>query len=146
MNEETWTTCWPCDKIQDGGRIFTRPEGSRGKVSALPLIFLILVILNMQASIACVLGQVTCQSNTRDYCTIRFVAASGIGRYQNRLEVNVFLAFLFLCFAPATYFIQTHRCCESGDRKAESTRKIVVKVGDSAEIANTFAALCTERK
>ena len=48
----------------------------------------------MQASIACVLGLVTRQSNMhiwRDCC----VAASGVGRYQNRLEVDFFWHFSF---------------------------------------------------
>ena len=34
--------------------------------------------------------------------------------------------FSFNLFVPATYIIQTHRCCQSDDRYAESTRKIVV--------------------
>ena len=68
-------------------RSYYSARGSRIEVSALPLF--IRVVLNMQASIACVLGLVTRQSNMhiwRDCC----VAASGVGRYQNMLEVDFF--------------------------------------------------------
>ena len=49
----------------------------------------------MQASIACVLGLVTCQSNMHIIMTRLFVAAGGVGRYQNRLEVDIFWHFSF---------------------------------------------------
>ena len=46
------------------------------------------------------------------YCTT-FLAASGVARYQERLDIDVFWHFSFYLFAPATYIIQTHRCCQS---------------------------------
>ena len=61
------------------------------------------VVLNMQASIACVLDLVTCQSNKhiwRDCFTIRFVAASGVGRYRNMLEVDLFWHFSCYALSP----------------------------------------------
>ena len=37
-----------------------------------------------------------------------------------------FFFFLLIRPPPPTYIIQTHLCCQSDDRYAESTRKIVV--------------------
>ena len=96
-------------------KVVTRPEGSRGEVSALPLIFLFLsyLICKPQSHAFWAWSRVKAARRTSGTQGTLLVELKDI---RTGWKLMGFLAFLVLCFAPATYIIQTHCCCESDDR------------------------------
>ena len=83
----------------------------------------------------------------RDCCTIRFVAASGVGRYQNRLEVDVFWHFSFYALPPLhTLYKHIVAVKATINKQSPHAKLLLLKVGGSADNANIFEALFTERE